>query len=92
MLDRARGLLGHKHYEGALLLLRTRSVHTAGMRFPVDVAFLDRELHVIATTKLRTWSVALPRRGAAHVLGAEAGAFERWRLGRGDQVEIRETA
>jgi uncharacterized membrane protein (UPF0127 family) len=90
-VDRARGLLGHKHYEGALLLLGTRSVHTAGMRFPVDVAFLDRDLRVLATARVRTWSVALPRRGAAHLLEAQAGAFERWRLKPGDQVEIRET-
>ena len=90
--DRARGLLGHAHYDGALLLFGTRAVHTAGMRFPLDVAFLDKDLHVLATTRLRTWSVALPRRGAAHVLEAQAGAFERWRLVTGDQVEIRETS
>ena len=90
--DRARGLLGHAHYDGALLLFGTRAVHTAGMRFPLDVAFLDKDLHVLATTTLRTWSVALPRRGAAHVLEAQAGAFERWRLATGDQVEIRETS
>lgn len=90
--DRARGLLGHRRYDGALLLMRTRAVHTAGLRFPVDVAFLDKDLHVLATTKLRTWTVALPRRGAAHVLEAQAGSFERWRLMPGDQIEIRETA
>ncbi len=92
VLDRARGLLGRKHYDGALLLMRTRSVHTAGLRFPLDVAFLDKELQVVATTRLRAWSVALPRRGTAHVLEAQAGAFERWRLRPGDQIEIRETA
>ena len=92
LVDRARGLLGHARYDGALLLLRTRAVHTAGMQFPLDVAFLDKDLHVVATTRLRTWSVALPRRGAAHVLEAQAGAFERWRLVTGDQVEIRETS
>ncbi len=92
MGDRARGLLGHRQYDGALLLMRTRSVHTAGMRFPIDVAFLDKELQVVATTKVRTWSLALPRRGAMHVLEAQAGAFERWRLRPGDKIEIRETA
>ncbi|HVC14505.1 MAG TPA: DUF192 domain-containing protein [Acidimicrobiales bacterium] len=91
IVDRARGLLGRPHYDGALLLMGTRSVHTAGMRFPVDVAFLDKDLQVLAVTRVRTWSVALPRRGAAHVLEARAGAFERWRLKPGDQVEIRET-
>lgn len=92
LVDRARGLLGHRRYDGALLLMGTRAAHTAGVRFPVDVAFLDKDLQVLATRKLRTWSVALPRRGAAHVLEAQAGAFERWRLKPGDQIEIRETA
>ena len=90
--DRARGLLGHSRYDGALLLTRTRSVHSAGMRFPLDVAFLDKELVVVATTRLRRWSVALPRRGCSHVLEAQAGSFERWRLRPGDQIEIREPA
>lgn len=89
--DRARGLLGHNRYDGALLLVRARAVHTAGVRFPVDVAFLDKDLQVLATTRVRAWSVALPRRGAAHVLEAQAGSFERWRLKPGDQIEIRET-
>ncbi|MGH8982093.1 MAG: DUF192 domain-containing protein [Acidimicrobiales bacterium] len=88
--DRARGLLGHKSYDGALLLRGTRSVHSAGMRFPLDVAFLDRELAVVATCRLRPWAVARPRRGGCHVIVAQAGSFERWRLCEGDQVEIRE--
>jgi uncharacterized membrane protein (UPF0127 family) len=92
LVDRARGLLGRPRYDGALLLMRTRAVHTAGMRFALDVAFLDRELRVVSTTKVRTWSVALPRRGATHMLAAQAGAFERWRLRPGDQIEVRETS
>jgi len=91
LADRVRGLLGHHRYDGALLLMGTRAVHSAGMRFALDVAFLDKDLHVLSTTTLRAWSVALPRRGAAHVLEAQAGAFERWRLRPGDQIEIRET-
>ena len=43
---RRRGLLGRDHLEGALLLERTRSVHTLGMRFPIDVAFLDGSEYV----------------------------------------------
>jgi uncharacterized membrane protein (UPF0127 family) len=90
--ERTRGLLGRDTFDGALLLLRTRSVHSAGMRFPLDVAFLDADLVVVATTRLRPWGLALPRRGCAHVLEAQAGAFERWRLVPGDKIELRETS
>jgi uncharacterized membrane protein (UPF0127 family) len=42
--SRARGLLGHREPPPfALLLPRTRSVHTFGMRFPVDLHWLDAE-------------------------------------------------
>ena len=40
---RRRGLLGRDGIEGALLLEPARSVHTVGMRFPIDVAFLARD-------------------------------------------------
>jgi len=85
-----RGLFGRSSYDGALLLLHARSAHSAGIPFSLDVAFLDPDLTVVATTRLRPWTVALPRRGCAHVLEAESGAFERWRLVPGDKIELRE--
>lgn len=91
IVDRCRGLVGRPGYDGAMLFTRTRTVHSMGLRFDLDVAFLDRDLRVVATTRLRRWSVALPRRGGCHVLESKAGTFERWRLVRGDQIEIRET-
>jgi uncharacterized membrane protein (UPF0127 family) len=43
-LKRLRGLLGHREPPRfALLLPRTRSVHTFGMRFPLDLHWLDAE-------------------------------------------------
>lgn len=90
-VDRTRGLLGRSELDGAFLLTRTRSVHSAGMRFRLDVAFLDRQLVVVDTCRLRPWAIALPRRRACNVLEAAAGSFERWGLRRGDQLEIRET-
>jgi len=86
---RSRGLLGRKTCEGALLLHRTRSVHTIGMRFPIDVAFLNRDLRVIDVASLPPYRIGLPRRGGRSVLEARAGAFERWGLTPGDQLEIR---
>jgi uncharacterized membrane protein (UPF0127 family) len=86
---RSRGLLGKRHFEGALLLRRTRSVHTIGMRIAIDVAFLSQDLQVIGTTSMPPYRVALPRRGGRSVLEAEAGAFERWKLVPGDSLEIK---
>ena len=89
-LERARGLLGRRSYDGALLLTRTRSVHTLGMHFGLDVAFLTRDLVVVATTRMPRWRISLPRRGGRVVLEAAAGSFERWNFGVGDQLEFRE--
>jgi hypothetical protein len=87
--DRVRGLLGRDGIDGALLLHPARSVHTLGMRFPIDVAFCDPDLVVITTRCLERHRVCLPRVRARSVVEAEAGAFERWHLRVGDQLEIK---
>lgn len=86
---RAKGLLGRDGYEGAMVLPRTRSVHTIGMRFPIDVAFCDRDLLVLDVAHVAPLRIALPRRGCRTVVEAEAGAFERWGLRAGDVLELR---
>ena len=86
---RARGLLGRDGYDGAMVLPRTRSVHTIGMRFPIDVAFCDRDLLVLDTARVAPLRMTVPRRGCRLVIEAEAGAFERWGLRAGDRLELR---
>jgi hypothetical protein len=86
---RMRGLLGRDGIEGALLLRPAKSVHTLGMRFPIDVAFCDRDLRVIATVCMRPHRVGVPRLRARCVIEARQGAFDRWRLRPGDQLEIK---
>jgi len=86
---RLRGLLGRDDIDGALLIKPAKSVHTLGMRFPIDVAFCDRDMRVVATTTMRRFRVGVPRVKAHCVLEATAGAFERWGLQRGDQLEIK---
>lgn len=88
--SRLRGLLGRDGFEGALLLRPARSVHTIGMRFPVDVAHLDKDLCVLRVTTMRPWRVGLPLVRARAVLEAEAGAFASWQLRVGDVLEIKE--
>ena len=86
--ERVLGLVGRDHYEGALLLRPARSVHTVGMRFPIDVAFCDADLVVTEALCLRPYRFTRPRRGVSCVIEARAGAFERWRLSPGDRLEI----
>src|SRR5690606_17876248 len=50
---RRQGLLGRDGIEGALLIVPARAVHTFGMRFPIDVAWCDRDLTVLRTATLR---------------------------------------
>ena len=87
--DRRKGLMGRNGVEGALLLRPCASVHTARMRFDLDVAFCDEDLKVLETVRMRRWRLGMPRRRARSVLEAEAGAFERWRLRPGDQLEVK---
>lgn len=86
---RSKGLLGRSGYDGALILPRTRAVHSAGMRFAVDVAFLSADLRVLDAVVLAPWRCTRPRLRSWAVLEAEAGAFERWKLRPGDQLEFR---
>lgn len=87
--SRLKGLLGQDGIEGALLLRPAKSVHTVGMRFAIDVAFCDRDLVVVDLVTLRPHRMTRPRRRACCVIEAEAGAFERWGLRVGDQLEVR---
>ncbi len=89
---RRKGLLGMPALEGALLLRRTSSVHTFAMRFPIDVAHLDRDLRVLRTTTMVPNRLGRPVRGARNVLEATAGAFARWGLQPGAVVEIASVA
>ncbi|MEQ1872550.1 MAG: DUF192 domain-containing protein [Ilumatobacteraceae bacterium] len=88
--SRARGLLGRDGIGGALVLSPCRSVHTIGMRFPIDVAYLDEQGFVLKVAHMHRNRIGLPVWKATSVVEAEAGAFERWGLQVGQQVEVRE--
>ena len=53
LLDRMKGLIGRDYLEkGESLRIRPcNSVHTVGMKFPIDVLFLDFENRVIGVSK-----------------------------------------
>ena len=87
--SRRRGLLGRDDFDGALLLRPAKSVHTFGMRFPIDVAFVDKDMVVVKTVTMRRWRLGLPVWKADGVIEARAGTFAHWNVQVGDQLEVK---
>lgn len=86
---RRKGLLGRDHLDGAIVLSPCRWVHTMGMQFPIDVAFLDAEGTVVKTMQMRQRRIGVPVWHARLIVEAEAGAFARWGLRVGDVLHVR---
>lgn len=90
--QRRRGLLGRDSVEGGFLLDPARWVHTMGMRFDIDVAFLDREGLVVAITTMKRHRVGAPRLRARSVVETRAGAFDKWGVAVGDELSISDSS
>ena len=86
-LARAKGLLGRASVHGALVLDPARSVHTFGMRFAIDVAFVDETGIVVDTVTMGRWRIGLVRRQSKAVIEARAGSFAQWYLAPGSVVD-----
>jgi len=86
MAERTRGLLGRSGIDAdeALLLERTRSIHTFGMHFPIAVVLLDQEFVVRSVRPVRPGRLLLPRLGTRHVLECAPGVD----LRPGDRLRI----
>lgn len=85
--ERRRGLLGRDRIDG-VLVLPVRSVHTFGMKVPIDVAFCDADGRVLRLATVQPWRIATSWR-AQKVVEAAAGAFETWGVRPGSTLEIR---
>jgi uncharacterized membrane protein (UPF0127 family) len=93
VLKRMVGLLNRKALAASegLLIDRCCNIHTFGMRFPIDVVFLDHGLRVLRTVgALRPWRTCAARK-AVYVLELPAGSIERSRIQAGDQIQISDT-
>ena len=62
----------------ALLLPRCRSIHTFGMRFPIDVAFADEAGTVLRVVRQLQPARVAGCRGAAFALETHAGELPRF--------------
>ena len=91
--ERTRGLLGRVQLQAGegMLIQDCRLVHTIGMRYALDLAFLDREgqtkklLSTVRPTRLAgSWS-------AHHTLELAPGTLTAIKLQQGDVLTWRET-
>jgi uncharacterized protein len=90
---RLRGLLGLTADDfrngSGLWIVPCHGVHTHGMRFPIDVVYLDRTLNVIHVhPDLRPWRFAAVRTQARSVLELPCHTVEETRTVVGDRIEI----
>jgi len=90
-LTRLVGLLRRRSLgpEEALWLVPSKGVHTVGMRFPIDVIFLDRNNRVIdLVSGLKPKRISHWRAGAHSVLELPRGAIQKSSTEVGDELEI----
>jgi uncharacterized membrane protein (UPF0127 family) len=91
VLKRMVGLLNRGQFgagEG-LLLDRCYGIHTFGMRFPIDVLFLDKDLCVIRAVKaLPPYRTCVVKK-SVYVLEVPVGALDASHTSEGDQIQIR---
>lgn len=88
-LSRLRGLMRRRFLPSGegLLLVPAPSIHTAFLRFSIDVVFLDRELRVLKMVRsLAPWRMAGAR--AHSTLELAAGEVDRRGVEVGDELRL----
>lgn len=97
---RARGLLGRSSIDGAVMLVPAKSVHTVGLKFPIDVVYCRRlksgateadrleSYEVMAAVTMSRQRVGMPRLKANAVIELEAGACDRLNIQVGDELVV----
>lgn len=85
------GLLGHRSLSNtiALWIKPCKSVHTLGMRFPLDIVFVDASLKVIGlSANTPAWRIRVGPRGTRSVIELSAGRATACGLRVNDQLVI----
>lgn len=93
--SRLKGLLGKSslnHGEG-ILIKPCNSIHTMGMKFPIDVAFLDDSYTVIfIMEEVGRGKFSPIVKYSKYVIEARAGTFKAKGLELGDVIEVVESS
>ena len=78
LFQRVRGLLGTKANKEILLLIPCRDIHTVGMRYAIDVAFVDQNGTVVLVRRDVSPGRRIACKGAVAVLERSADAQSAW--------------
>ena len=93
MASRIVGLLGRSSLgkQRAMYLSPCASIHTFGMKFPIDVFFLGRDMEVKKIVRhVMPWRVVCGGAGAWSVIEVESGWLPPEALVSGDRVVLQE--
>lgn len=88
---RLKGLLGKEQISNAegLWILNCNSIHTIGMKFPIDCIFVDKKMQVRKIVEnIRPGKIVLPVWGASSVIEVRAGLCKEKNIEVGDQMNV----
>lgn len=71
--ERNKGLLGTDDLSGALWITHCNWIHTFGMRYPLDVVYLDKRGTVLSVVRMPPMRLGMPRLRARAVLELASG-------------------
>ena len=89
--SRCVGLLSRRAIpqEEGLLLMPGGSIHTLGMRFTIDVVFLNRQMRIVGLAeRVPPWRIRVAPRGTGRVLELAAGQIAATRLTTGTYLIV----
>lgn len=89
--DRTLGLLNRRSLDEneGLWLDRCWGIHTVGMKFPIDVLFLDERFRIVTMhPRVPSGRLAIAQARAKHVIELSAGTCERFDLLSGDTMAL----
>jgi hypothetical protein len=96
-LKRALGLMFRKELEmdrGLLIrfspLLKSRTIHSFFMRFPIDLIFFDERRRVVELATLEPWQFYTPKAVSSGVVEVNAGTISEKNIEVGDELIFRE--
>ena len=90
--ERNTGLLGTDGLHGALWIERCNWIHTFGMRYDIDVVYIDRRGLVVAVTTAARRRLGVPRFRAHSVIEMEAGTASRFEIEKGTSMSHQNTS